>query len=532
MLFSPLAGVRLRVVAWPLATVNTSPQALSMLMLGWDHAVHFTMYLEQRFAQAAPPFLPPAPDGGSYAYATYPRWFHSLAVVIAEAAYGQPVSVAQELVRYSHVQWGLFSLLVVAVTAAVLQSLDRASASRVTASSLLALSLLVAVPGGLNLLQGHLSFLFAAVAPPLIYLLSRSKEASTLPEVAAISGLLVLAASWMLVLPMAMVAAWPAARRALTLRSPTQRAVMAILLVACVAFATLLVVGSFAQLPTSSGPAQSGAAAVVLDGPVIALSPWAIWTLLGLSWAISLVWWFRGTRSSDDPLAVVMFTTVALSMSVAIAAYQLAATGQLTYYFWKFTLAAVLGVGLVMIAAWPSGRPVRDPGIAASPKAVRTGVLTVLVPSLALLGLGVALRDSPAPSVFWAGGVHQLFDERSRKTSQANLLLRTSAALDPSRATRTTLMATREGDPNASYAQQWFHTLARARFGAADRFDVDLFALSRSEQPSESALAVDIARRALEDPDGELLVTDPRLMARLSTLLSTEELSRVRLVDR
>jgi hypothetical protein len=163
---------------------------------------------------------------------------------------------------------------------------------------------------------------------------------------------------------------------------------------------------------------------------------------------------------------------------------------------------------------------------------VRTGLIAVLVSLFGLLGLGVALRESPAPSAFWAGAVHRLFDERSHTTSQANLLLRTSAVLDPSRATRTTLIATRESDPNASYAQQWFHTLARARFGASDRFDVDLFALSRSEQPSESALAVDIARQALQDAGSELLVTDPRLMARLSTLLSTEELSRVRLVDR
>ena len=48
-----------------------------MLTAGWDHASHFSMYLEQR-ATGTAPFMPPAADPSGAYFEHYPQWFHSL----------------------------------------------------------------------------------------------------------------------------------------------------------------------------------------------------------------------------------------------------------------------------------------------------------------------------------------------------------------------------------------------------------------------------------------------------------------------
>ena len=64
-----------------------------MLTAGWDHASHFSMYLEQRATGTAPPFMPPAADPSGAYFEHYPQWFHSLLAMLAEVAYG-PVAAA------------------------------------------------------------------------------------------------------------------------------------------------------------------------------------------------------------------------------------------------------------------------------------------------------------------------------------------------------------------------------------------------------------------------------------------------------
>ena len=71
-------------------------------------------------------------------------------------------------------------------------------------------SLVLGVPGSLALLQGHLGFLLAASAPAVIFLLSVPGNRLRAVTWVAIGGLVVLAASWTLLLPFALVtAAYP-----------------------------------------------------------------------------------------------------------------------------------------------------------------------------------------------------------------------------------------------------------------------------------------------------------------------------------
>jgi hypothetical protein len=531
-----LTGLSAALVMWPLIAARSPARALSVLTLGWDQTSHFAMYLEQRFAEAAPPFLPMAPDGGTYAFGTYPRWFHSLAAVLADAGIGPAEAVGSELVMFATLQWGLFVLLVIVVVAATLQALERGGNTQAVAACLLLASLVVAVPGGLNLMQGHLSFLLAALAPALIYLLAVSDEAPSIAEFAAVAGLVVIAGSWMLVLPIALIACWPATQRALQLRNASGRIMVAVLSAASLALTALLLLGSWRQLPTSgpaegegAAPSRSAAAAVAMDGDIISIVPAVAIALLAGAFGLTL-WWRTRAATPRHPSTVLAMTAVALVQTIMLGAYLIATTGELTYYFWKVSIAMLLAVGVTLIGAWPTRHPAPE-GDSESSAPLRRVLVIVTVALVATAGLGVALREAAAPSLWWAFGIHQLLDQRAEAPERAEELLAQTSGLDPTRANHTTLLATRDEDLNAAYAQLWFHTLARARFGSSDQFTGDLFALGQSDHPSQQQLAVDIAEAALDMPGGEVLVTDPALMARLTDVLNAADLARVRLAE-
>jgi hypothetical protein len=503
-------------VARPLRDPSGPAEGLSLLTLGWDNASHFSMFLEQRLAVAAPPFLPPPVDGSGWFFQHYPQWFHSGLAIVADVTAGSTGSAPSELVHYAYLQWVAFVAIAVFATSAVLQALERVDGLLVVAAAVCVWSLVIAVPGGPNLLQGHLNFLLAALAPAVILLLTMTSEPPRLSEWVAVCGLVVVAAAWMLVLPLALVAAWAAWQRVRRIGGRGPQA--AVVLVAAVAAG----ISVFHALTSLGSPAVEH---VTSDGPVVAVSPWLTWVVLVGAVAVTAVWTRVPRSAGADPRILLAFTTTALVLTAAVGAFQLWSDGEVTYYFWKVSLAMVVAVLLVLLAAWMTRRrgPREDAG------GVRRLVPATGLVVAGVLGLGLFLQGLPAPSATWALSTSSLLAERQRDTDQAELLLRTTEGLTPDQAATTRLIMTRDEDLNAGYAQQWFHGLSSARTVRAGALDADLFFLGL--EPGRRDLATELVEQALVSPDVRVLVTDPALLAHLTRVLPLDDAQRVTLVS-
>ena len=198
------------------------------------------------------------------------------------------------------------------------------------------------MPGGPNLLQGHLNFLLAALAPAVILLLTMTSEPPRLTEWVAVCGLVVVAAAWMLVLPLALVATWAAWQRVRGIGGMgTQTAVLAV---------AALAAGDLG-LPRDDLPRKSrrGARDQRRAGgvrvPVVDLGRPR--RCCGAHSRVDPLPAIAGT----DPRLLLAFTTTALALTAAVGAFQLWSDGEVTYYFWKVSLAMVVAVLLVVLAA-------------------------------------------------------------------------------------------------------------------------------------------------------------------------------------
>lgn len=520
-----VAGLTAAWVAGPLRAARTPEQALAMLTAGWDHASHFSMYLEQRATGTAPPFMPPAADPSGAYFEHYPQWFHSLLAMLAEVAYG-PVAAAvpEELVRYATLQWVVFVLVAVLTTAAVVQALpSRAGLPTHIAAVLCTWSLVLAVPGAINLLQGHLSFLVSAVAPALIALigLRRRPAEPSLPAAAAICGLIVVSAAWLLVVPLALVAAAGPLYRLGRSPRPRVRAAVGVMLALALAISALLAWVSMGS------PVDEH---ITADGPVVATAlPWVVGIPAGVL-LLGLVAVRRNRRNTSQDLVVLAaLAATGLVQIVGLGVFQVITSGQLTYYFWKMSLAVqvvVLLVAIPVLAHEALGlRRAQERTAGASRRRLFSlAAVTVLVPAL---GLGVGLRTSALPSVVWLTGFSDALAQRSRATGPAEDLLRWSRSVPPSEAVNVTVLATRPGDLSPAYTDQWFHSLTRTRTAMAGTYDVPLFVLGITPSPEQHA--VDIARQVTSTNNGQLWVTDPALAARLQALLSPDAAPRIQL---
>lgn len=502
-------------VARPLRAPSGSAEALSLLTLGWDNASHFSMFLEQRLAAVAPPFLPPPVDGSGWFFQHYPQWFHSGLAVAADVSTGAAGSAASELVHYAQLQWVAFVAIAVFATSTVLQALERVDGLRVVAAAICVWSLVIAVPGGPNLLQGHLNFLLAALAPVAILLLTMTSEPPRVTEWVAVCGLVVIAAAWMLVLPLAIVSTWGAWQRARRIGGRSARTVV-------VGAAMMAAAISGFHVLTSLG--SPAAEHVTSDGPVVSVSPWLTWVVLVGAVALTAVW-TRRPGSPVDPRLLLAFTTTALALTAGVGAFQLWSDGEVTYYFWKVSLAMVVAVLLTVLAAGMN----RGRGAGADVDGWRRLVPATALVVAGVLGLGLFLQGVPAPSATWALNLPSLLAERQRDTRQAEFLLRTTEGLTPEEAATLRLIMTREGDLNAGYAQQWFHGLSSARTVRAGALDADLFFLGL--EPGRRDLATDLVEQALVSPDVRVLVTDAALLSHLTRILPPDDARRVTLVS-
>lgn len=518
-----------------------------MLLIGWDNASHFAMFFMHRVHGVAPPLTPPSPDASPWYFSNYPQLHHSLLGLIAELGYGSvPGGAPEELLRYTRVTAVLFVALTVVMVAAVLQLPEiRYSRGVAIVSVIVVWSLVLGAPGAPMLLDGHISFLESAIATGMIGLLAVGlRDEHPVLLLAVLGALLVVVAQWLLLLPVALVAAagpaWGAVVRPRCRRPPG-------------IFAVVLIGVGVAGLCTFIAGTYLGSAVgehLTLEGGVFSTVPASavVVPLAGVAVACALLRRSAALRSTSQcslsarrirrgSWILGALSVVGLAGCLALATFQLVSGGSLTYYFWKLSVGVQTAViltaippvaaNLLTIRRFEESRA-RTPSPAVSHR-VRSGLAAGAVVGASTLGLGFSARLEVLPSVIWPITANQRLQEAGGNTTGASRIL-TAAALVPGTAStqagdsrapqppepaslagpaaaNTTLVATLPDDPNSSLANAWFHALTVSRTNATAGLDIDLHTLTQQGR-SRSAVAHAI-EAALQADNGVVLVTDP-----------------------
>ncbi|WP_377643907.1 hypothetical protein [Oryzobacter terrae] len=504
------------VIAWPLRSPGSADRTLAMLSTGIDHGYHFSIFLERRLSAAGSGPLAVQADSSGFAFAEYPQWFHRMLTVLSQVVHGDPGSATTELARYAQLEWVVFIGVTVLVTSALLQALPvRAPATLVVPAVVLVLGLWLGVPGAVNLIQGHLSFLLAATAPAVVLLLLAPVSHRLRPlTLAAVAGLLLVAASWMLLLPLAATAVL-APFAGLWRRPPP------VLRRAGLAVGAALAVAAFLFVRPWLGAV--GLQAVLTDGTIPRLHLWAlVAVLVGV---VVLVEALRRRAPHElDLLPHIVVTLVSLLQLVVLGGYMLAEVAELRYYFWKLALGSLLVSLLVAALALVTALDARTPRPTGSRRARLTSLVACLV---AAVGVGPFLQEVAAPSAGWAAIVPISLAQRpaTDDAGDVDLVLRLAEATAPAAAARTRLVATRPDDMNTGHALVWFHALSHSATHRA--MDENTLVYELAEEPDDTSLAMRIAEETLAAPDRRVMVTDPDLYAAVVAAVAPEDARRV-----
>jgi hypothetical protein len=217
-----LAGIGL-VLAYlaPLLRIRSYPDAVGVVLGGWDHVGHYDMARMIVHGGRLIPFLPPGESGPWY-YDSYPQGLHSSVAMLMELSQGIGGGsgigeVAAYLQATTFVYAATLAMLVTGLCA--MPVVRRRPLRAAWAVAALLVAWLVS-PGGAILHQaGYDNFLLAtagvAVVPML--LTGRGRLALTGPMVAASGAVMAVAHNWVLLLPLAgaalLAAVWPVRRR-------------------------------------------------------------------------------------------------------------------------------------------------------------------------------------------------------------------------------------------------------------------------------------------------------------------------------
>lgn len=514
-----LGGMLAGLVALPLSSPGSPQGALAALSTGIDNSYHYAMFLERRLMTASSSLVAANADGSGFAFDDYPQWFHRLITVLAQIGFGDPGTAPVELVRFAQLEWLVFVALTFLVTAAFVQALpDRVTPILLVPALAVVFSLMLGVPGALNLIQGHLSFLVAACAPLVMFLLTYGQRHPGPGLFAILGGLVLVTAAWMLLLPLAAAAVLPPLiavwRRQTAVVKWCTFGGFGLL---CIATVPLFVLG----------PLTHGAFAALLhDGTVPRVGlPTMLIVLIG---SLALV---VGLSVRDESHSLVGHIVIALASTlvlVVLGCYMLSSAGQLTYYFWKLALGSLIVSAVVAahatVLVLADRQPTREP--------LQLRLLhSVAVVLVAAMGLGSTLQQFAAPSASWS--VLAPVSLGARKTSgeagDVDLILKLAASMTPHDAVRTRLLATRPDDMNAAHASEWFHALSHSATRRAVRLDDGVYELALD--PRNIPLGVELAMSTLSKVDGRVLVTDAGLYQAILDAASPTQQSRVSLVS-
>ena len=332
-----LAAVGAGWATLPWLRVRTGPEALTVLLSGWDNSAHYAMVaMIRRFGVTTDRLTDVPPE--HWKFTDYPEGFHAFVAAIMETTGSTTVAApAQEVIAFVRAEAWVVVIAATLLTAAIVAlpwARRRPLAAVPVAAGVIAA--FVIGPGGGAIAGGFANFVVAAALAACVPLLVVTMPRVAMPlHLAAVGSLLVaVAQSWVLLL----VVAAPAA---LVLVLPPRRAAWrgtraAWVLSGAIIVATLLGIVQVATVIATLDPAT----VLFTAGGFGQAEP-------GLMAAVCLAAVAMCLLADRGSVTHVTWTALAPATGLAavtlLGAFQLATDGQLSYYFWK----ALLGVELV-----------------------------------------------------------------------------------------------------------------------------------------------------------------------------------------
>lgn len=495
-----LSGLGALGVARPLLG-NSPTTDMAVLMGGWDHVGHFSMYLAQRegtdHAVAA---------GQTWFFVNYPQLFHGFAAGLAELVWGSPGTVSAELVRYSTINAVLFVAMVVAGIALAVDATDDGSRPVRWTAALLVASLYLGFPGASLLVQGYLSLLWSVVAAVVVLQTARRLGPPCTVELVVAAACVVAVAAWPLLLP---VVAGPAVQLLLRCwrHGGRLRAWSAVLAGAAgVSCSWLVWVSGRADvgghIVTAGGIVHTGVVACIAIPAVVLLAAGV------------------GVRRRRATWSPVLWSALGHAALIAlVAAYQLSRAGELSYYFWKTALAGQTVLLAAMAPDLARGLVAVARRVTSTPRSAVT-LTTIAAAALAVVGLGVA---GDRPSVSTAFVARWSLESWASQRDLASEVM----AMSGTRARFDRVLWAKESDAySPALPDQWLHSYTRARTVAVEIHQVDLVN-TRYHGTAELARAV---QRIVRTSDLTVVVDDPVLYDLVQTGLDGSRRSSVVLV--
>jgi len=466
---------------------RTGSAALAALAPGWDNSAHVDM-VQMLVRHGVTLDRIAAPTGQVWHFLDYPQGYHTIVATLIEAA-GAPSAgdAASMLVSYLHAEAWVVVLLGGLLGAAVcsLPRLRRRPAVAMPAAALV-VAAYVTGAGATAFVGGFPNFVFAAALAACVPLLVASMPRVPMPlHVAAVGALLVgVANAWILLLavaaPAAAALAFPAAGarwRGTRRQWAGTAAVLVVVTAGMLAPARLLAglsAGAVLTVPGGIAAQDPGfSIAVALAAAVVCLGAGATGGPA------------RFARHAATPL--VGLVTVGL-----VGAWQVHATGALSYYFYKL----LLGVGLVSLAVLVAGLSgLRLPAAISRPSRrarVRLAALVTIATVAAAELTGLTLTG------------HRAFTAPLDPGTPMSAIIPAAGSRASAQSSAATLLVSAPESVRLN-AQQWYLALT-GRWTTKANDDASRILLTPGSGPATIAALLD------ESPDAIVLV-DPSTVA-------------------
>lgn len=510
----------------PFFTPRDDVSTLASLVqaFGGDNVAHFDMFEMIRRTLVTGPDWPEPTDGSVFAYIVYPQHFHVLAAMAADGWSGVGTGGIPEEVALFGIGTALVLTAALVTLAAAVASLDvlRGRPGLVFVVVTACVSFLFLGLGAASLSHGFPSFLLAVIGAAIAVVLAMNGGRTAVVTLAAVGSSAVLVAhSWMLLTPLALVAAavlairvdWSGLRR-----SPRRIVPLALVVLATAAaggFGAWLVIEA---TRTAGGPA----AALTTTGGVATPSITLVVAIAGA--AVAVAWSaLVGATATAARVAstVVLGAVITGAAEVAVlTAVQLSQADKLGYFQYKLIdgLTMILAILAVLAGAvWVVAR-------AAPPTSRRwMSVVTTLGLCAALL----AYSGFPVPGFFRFPGL--AFRDGPALSAEEPLagmprLLEAATVMAAEPCVRPFYLAVLPGDQTVGVANNWAMSLSstwteRAGEITTALFDVDV-------EPDDATLVDTIDELLGEDRD-RCVVLAPETQDRLPAELTARYDGRI-----
>lgn len=420
----PLAAAAVSTwVVQGLLFTKTLESTLNILVRSWDYAPHFNMFQMIRSHGAVIPVLSPPDDGTQWSAVSYPQGYHSILASLAEIVAGSSRGdTSTELMLFLR----LVAVVTVLGTVLVVSAMTSLPVFRhrlVFALPFVALTgtAWTVGPGSIPVFGAFPNFALAVALCIAVVTLTQLRgvvhPAAT--SIALISALTAVAHGWVLLLLLCAPACIVYGGHLLSRRFNLGWKALLVQYVVIGAGA-VGVLGAFWQLRKMS----AGEVLTAVGGIAKADAGVAVLAIMGNSLVILAMYTLDKRRSAGAGRANIMVLATPLyagAFLVVLAAYQLASTGEITYYFHKSFLAVellaiictVIGAAELLIPpmlAWGARTPLAVASIVAATAATHSfglpytslheeGITATAYGSARVLEQRSALSESAPPLV-------------------------------------------------------------------------------------------------------------------------------------